>query len=447
MKLHIVTSGDASSALGIDGIVSAICSDDKYFYSVVDGGVVRKFSHHAEDFSQVTEDVFSLNKGHVTCMDSSRDPNVPNSFVIGCSDGKFYICSSNWRIEREVQAHTGGVTAVCINPDGSSIASAGEDGLVKVWSRVGVLRSPLANCGTAITSCSWDSTGQYLMFTSGGNVTIRSVSFKQDQNQFRAHRRLIICSAWNRSTNEILTGGEDRTARLYDTDGRLLAESAPCEFAISSVAFIPALKLCMIGTANRLYLTDGRLRTLHTVQVAAGSTIYASIDQPRALIGGNGTVTLVAITGKKLVHRDCEVTGETPRKLILCDLKNGATESLQFSESIVDFFIDFNNLIVETQTKLQIYKCGQWTTPVIVDTKESARVIAQSATMFVYIAGSGAQVIGYDGRVITRITDCPDFAPSLERFFVKMLVGKFVAVVNSRFVVVEGGFLSDLSVR
>jgi hypothetical protein len=43
-------------------------------------------------------------------------------------------------------------------------------------------------------------------------------------------------------------------------------------------------------------------------------------------------------------------------------------------------------------------------------------------------------------------SDCPDFAASLERFSDKMLVGQFVAVVNSWFLVVEGGFLSDLSV-
>jgi intraflagellar transport protein 80 len=215
----------------------------------------------------------------------------------------------------------------------------------------------------------------------------------------------VTCSHWNRATNEILTGGEDRIARLFDTDGKLIAESIPCDFAVTSVAFLPAAKLCLIGTANRLYLTDNRLRPLNTITVVAGAAICASIDQPRGLVAGNGIVTLVAVIGKKIVYRDCEVFAESPRKLTVFDLKNGVSENIQFTECIVDFYLNFNNLIVATQSKVQIYKSGQWSTPVIVDTKEVARVIVQSLTMFAFIGSSAVQIIGYDGRPISRITD------------------------------------------
>jgi hypothetical protein len=108
----------------------------------------------------------------------------------------------------------------------------------------------------------WDFAGKYLMFSHGGMVTVRSASFKQGQTQFRAHRRLVTCGGWNRATNELITGGEDRVARLFDVDGRLPAGSAPRDIAVSSVGFLPAAKLCLIGTANRLYLTDNKLSAL-----------------------------------------------------------------------------------------------------------------------------------------------------------------------------------------
>jgi intraflagellar transport protein 80 len=160
MKLQVLSKADASSLPGVDGMVSAICCDDKNFYTAVDGGVIRKFPFSTDDLSQTTEDVFTLKQSHITCIDSTHDSNAPNTFIIGTSDGSIHLCSPNWRIEKTIQAHTGGVTCLSVNPDGLSIASAGEDGIVKLWSRSGSLRSPLASCGTAVTSCNWDCTGK-----------------------------------------------------------------------------------------------------------------------------------------------------------------------------------------------------------------------------------------------------------------------------------------------
>ena len=292
-----------------------------------------------------------------------------------------------------------------INPDGTSIATGGEDGIVKIWSRNGINRSNLASCGSVITSINWDCTGKYIMFTHGGMVTVRSSSYKQDQTQFRAHRRLITSSDWDPATNEIITGSEDRYARIFDTDGRTLAESKQYEFAVSSVCFISSLKLCLIGTANQLYLTDNRLRPLGSIQVPAGSSMIASNNLPRALIAGNGTCNLVTVVGKKIVYRDCEIIAENPKQITVYDLKNGVSETLQFQDSLINFYLNFNNLIATTLQKIYIYKCGQWSTPVLVDIKEPPRAIVQSQTMFALISLSGVQIIGYDGRTISRIND------------------------------------------
>lgn len=405
MKLQILSKTNASGLQGVDGMVAGICSDDKNFYTAVDGGAIRKFPYTADELPQTSDDVFVFKDSHITCIDSTRDSTAPNTFIIGCSDGTFRLCSSNWRIDKTVNAHNGGVTCLKVNPDGSSIATAGEDGLVKIWSRTGILRSTLASCGSAITTLNWDSTGKYLMYSSGGNVTIRSASFKQDQVQIRAHRRLIVCSDWSRASNEIITGGEDCVARLFDSDGRQLAESQRFDYAVTSVGFLSGSKLCLIGTANRLYLTDSKLRVLSTLSIDAGCAICTSRDQPRAIVCGGFAVNLVAAVGKKIVYKDCEVIAETPRKLAVYDLKNGVNESLSFTDSVADFTIGFNNLIVITQSKVYIYKFGNWTSPVPVETKETAKVISQSSTMFACISDSGAQIIGYDGRTITRINE------------------------------------------
>jgi hypothetical protein len=117
------------------------------------------------------------------------------------------------------------------------------------------------------------------MFRYGGTVTMRSASFKQGQTQFWAHCHLATCSACNRASGEPITGGEDRVARVFDPDSRILAKSARRDFSVSLVVSLPSAKLCFIGMGNRLSLTDNKPRLFNTITVAAGAAISVSPDR------------------------------------------------------------------------------------------------------------------------------------------------------------------------
>jgi intraflagellar transport protein 80 len=212
MKVQVLSQAEVSSLTSINGMIIAACLDGKHFYTAVDGGSIQKYPINVNDITQTTDDVFPLKQSRITCVDSTRDTGAPNTFIIACADGNLHLCSPNRRVKNSVPAHTGGVTCVSLNLDRSSIASGGEDGIVKMWSRNGILQTNLTSVGGAVTSCNWGSTGKYLMFTYGGTVTVRSASFKQDQTQFWAHRHLVTCSALNRAS------GEDQVARFFDAD-------------------------------------------------------------------------------------------------------------------------------------------------------------------------------------------------------------------------------------
>merc|ERR1712087_754134 len=75
-------------------------------------------------------------------------------FVVGCTDGTFKLISRQGRIEKSVAAHQGAVTAVRWSTDGTSLATCGEDGLIKSWSRNGMFRANLAQTeGTIYALC------------------------------------------------------------------------------------------------------------------------------------------------------------------------------------------------------------------------------------------------------------------------------------------------------
>ena len=66
--------------------------------------------------------------------------------------GSFRLMSKNGRAEKIVEkAHVGAVTALRWSYEGTSLLTAGEDGVLKIWSRNGMLRATLLQTGRLIT--------------------------------------------------------------------------------------------------------------------------------------------------------------------------------------------------------------------------------------------------------------------------------------------------------
>jgi hypothetical protein len=68
-----------------------------------------------------------------------------------------------------------------VNYDRLLIVSGGEDAVVKMWSRNGILRRNLASVAGPVISCNWDNTAKDLVFAYGATVNVCPVSFKQAQ--------------------------------------------------------------------------------------------------------------------------------------------------------------------------------------------------------------------------------------------------------------------------
>ncbi len=59
--------------------------------------------------------------------------------AVACSDGSFVLATGAKRIDTKVpEAHEGAVISIKWSYDGAALATAGEDGLIKLWSKSGV---------------------------------------------------------------------------------------------------------------------------------------------------------------------------------------------------------------------------------------------------------------------------------------------------------------------
>ena len=92
--------------------------------------------------------------------------------ALACTDGSFVLATRAKRIDSKVsEAHEGAVISIKWSYDGAALATAGEDGLIKLWSKSGVYRSTLVT-GTSPIYCICWSPDNNILYCSEKNLYI-----------------------------------------------------------------------------------------------------------------------------------------------------------------------------------------------------------------------------------------------------------------------------------
>ncbi|BFF93237.1 intraflagellar transport protein 80 homolog [Drosophila madeirensis] len=89
---------------------------------------------------------------------SSGGGKGSDTLLICSNDGRFIILNKSARVERSISAHGAAISSGRWSPDGAGLLTAGEDGVIKIWSRSGMLRS------TSIVFCQ------------GGHISIKPLA-------------------------------------------------------------------------------------------------------------------------------------------------------------------------------------------------------------------------------------------------------------------------------
>ncbi len=99
---------------------------------------------------------------------------------------------------------------------GTALATAGEDGTVKIWSRNGMLRSTLAQADSPVYSVVWAYDCDQLCYCTGSSVVIKSLTSNAKQNAWKAHDGVILKVDWSPINHLIVSGGEDCKYKVRD---------------------------------------------------------------------------------------------------------------------------------------------------------------------------------------------------------------------------------------
>jgi WD40 repeat protein len=174
------------------------------------------------------------------------------------------------------------VTDLDFSPTGDTIATAGGDGVARLWNSDGTPRCATAASDGQLTSLVFSHTGTSLLTTDvQGDTRIWSTQTCLAQTQLIGQLSRVVSADFSPDDQYVVTAGADRTARIFSLpDGTLQATLLGHTEALTSVAYSPD------GTRVVTAAADGTSRVWD-----------ASIDRPVQSLGTQGpTASSVAVS-------------------------------------------------------------------------------------------------------------------------------------------------------
>jgi len=324
-------------------------------------------------------------------------------------DGSYKLISKLGKLEKSVQdAHKGALISLKWSHDGQALATAGEDGQIKTWSKTGNLRSQLVQIDSPIYCLAWSPDCENILFSGGKNLFIKPVQAGQKQIQWKAHEGVALTCDWNASNNLIVSGGEDCKYKIWDSYGRQLFSSGAYDYVITSISWSPEGEYFAVGAYEMLKLCDKTGWTYSFNKTNVGSLMKLRWSPDGTICagaGGNGTLIFAHTIDKTINRENWEFRLTEDNKIHVSDLVGEINEELDFKDRVINMSMSYKNLIVTTLTKCYIYGTNNWNTPHIFDIKDndSVSLIVQCPKYFcLVLIANGIFIYNYEGKFISN---------------------------------------------
>jgi WD40 repeat protein len=196
-----------------------------------------------------------------------------------------------------------GTTRSSVSPDGQLIASADEDGTVKLWNPQGQIQAKWQTKQARVMNITFSPDGQKLAIAAGNTVILWSLQGER-LAEFQGHEAMVKGISFSPDGAEIATAGSDRTIRRWNLKGEQLAVFNGHQDDVWSVAFSPdGNKLASASDDGtfRLWNRQGKqLKQFKSNQGELHNIKFSPDGQRLAISGEKGLLLLWNLQGKLL---------------------------------------------------------------------------------------------------------------------------------------------------
>jgi intraflagellar transport protein 80 len=164
--------------MNLPGIFHSNCS-------IGDDNIIYKWNINTNQTAKLMElDSFSTDHDWVPHSKGSSEV-----FAVGYIDGTFKIFNKSCKLEKHVtDAHKKSIISLKWSYDGNALASSGQDGQLKIWSRNGGLRTNLVTSDKPIYSVAWSPESDAVLYSYDKFISLKPLSANQQKNlQWKAH--------------------------------------------------------------------------------------------------------------------------------------------------------------------------------------------------------------------------------------------------------------------
>lgn len=233
----------------------SLCSDDQVLYKwSTDSRQATQLAKLPDDFEPTDLQWLCNSRVSSKISGSTNNNKASDSLLISSSDGRFIMANRNARVERIVNGHPDSINATRWSPDGSGLLTAGEDGVIKIWSKLGMLRSTIIQNEEPIRIACWSPNSLSIAYTTGSFIAIKPLAANSKLTKWRAHDGFVLCLSWSAENQYLASGGDDCRYKVWDSQGSLIYASSTENYSITSVSFDPKGTFLAVGGFNMLKL-------------------------------------------------------------------------------------------------------------------------------------------------------------------------------------------------
>ena len=146
-----------------------------------------------------------------------------DTVAVGFADGSIRLVNKNGKVEKHItnETHKKSVISLKWSYDGGALASSGQDGCLKIWSKNGNLRTNLVAGERAIYSVAWSPESDAVLYCWDKMIALKPISANQQKNlQWKAHEGLVLHIDGSPNNNCMVSCGDDCKYKVWDSYGK-----------------------------------------------------------------------------------------------------------------------------------------------------------------------------------------------------------------------------------